>query len=80
MDLSAVGLLAAELMERISDEYDGQDVEVGTVAVVVELDIPPSGDNDGNGASEVTYRCNDGRRWVQAGLLEQAKRAVHLDG
>lgn len=79
MDTSSVGLVAAELMERIQDDY-GDGVEVGTVAVVVELDLPASEENDDMGATEITCRCSDDRRWVQAGLFEQAKRAVQNGG
>ena len=67
MDVSEVGVLAASLMDSIAEEY-GDDCEIGTVAVVVEINH--------DRWSAVRYRCNDGRRWVQAGFFEQAKRGV----
>jgi hypothetical protein len=68
MDVSSVGSVAADLMDMVTDEY-GDDVEVGIVAVVVEL--------NSEDWTAVRYRCNDGRRWIQAGLFEQARRGVH---
>jgi hypothetical protein len=71
VDTSRVGLLAAELMESIAEEH-GDDVELGVVAVVVEIDIPPSTDEE-YGATLIEMRCSDKRRWIQAGLFERAK-------
>lgn len=79
MDISAVGVVAAELMESLADEYDGDEVQVGTVAVVVELDLPAD-EGEELGSTEIRYRCTDGRRWIQAGLFDQARRTVFPDG
>lgn len=68
MDVSEVGTVAADLMDMVCEEY-GEEVEVGIVAVVVEL--------NSDDWTAVRYRCNDGRRWVQAGLFAQAIRGVH---
>lgn len=68
MDVSEVGKLAVDLMDMISEEYADDDVEIGTVAVVVEI--------QSDEWTAVRYRCNDGRRWIQSGLFEQAKRGV----
>lgn len=55
-------------MERLTERY-GEDAEVGTVAVVAEVDC-------GDDSTAIYYRCTDGRHWIQAGLFEAAKRAV----
>jgi hypothetical protein len=70
MDATSVGQLAADLMERIADEYPDE-CEVGVVALVLEVDIPPSDDEE-EGSTEITYRCSDGRKWIQAGLFHRA--------
>ena len=67
LDTTAVGHLAAQLMDRLTEEY-GEDAEIGTVAVVVEVEM-------GN-ATAITYRCTDARRWIQVGLFGAAQRAV----
>jgi hypothetical protein len=66
LDTSALGQLAAELMESIEGDYP--EARLGVVAVVVELDE--------GGATSIVYRCSDARRWVQAGLFAAAGRAV----
>lgn len=73
-DAGDLGRIAAEFMESIESEYPG--ATLGVVAVVAEIDIPPGPENDGNGATEITYRCNDGRRWIQGALFDRASRAV----
>lgn len=62
-----MGVLVAELMDTIAGEY-GEDVTVGTVAVVVEI--------DGGEWTQVRYRCSDPRSWVQEGFFLAAQRAV----
>lgn len=62
MDTSKVGQVAAGLMERIADDYDGEGLEVGTVMLIVELE-------DGNRVGICT-RCSDSRDWVKLGLIE----------
>lgn len=83
LDVTPLGELAAEVMERIEREY-GDEATVGICAVVVEVDVP-SDDPEDPGFTEILYRCTDQRRWVQAGLFDAAKRAVfysatHPDG
>jgi hypothetical protein len=67
LDTSTVGTLAAELMERLAEQYS-EDAEIGIVAVVAEIDCGDS--------TAIYYRCTDGRHWIQAGLFDAAKRAV----
>lgn len=72
--LEKVGIIAADLMERLEDDYkDFDDVEIGIVAVVVEVNYV---DRQDDGVSAVEYRCSDERRWIQHGLFEAARRAV----
>lgn len=75
LDTTRVGQVAAELMEAIADEHGDADVEIGEVAVVVEVGTTDDADAD-EGWTTVNCRCSDHRRWVQAGLLDAAKRAV----
>ena len=75
MDTTRVGTIAAELMENISEKY-GEDATLGVVAVVVELDVPASDENE-HGETHIVYRCSEPRRWIQAGLFERAKRVVN---
>jgi len=72
LDTTRVGQVAAELMEAIAEGYDDA-VEIGAVAVIVEVGTTDDADE---GWTTVNYRCSDTRRWVQAGLLDAAKRAV----
>jgi hypothetical protein len=67
VDTTAMGVLVAELMDTIADEY-GEDVKIGTVAVVVELDCDEW--------TQVRYRCSDPRSWVQEGFFRAAQHAV----
>ncbi|HET6502108.1 MAG TPA: hypothetical protein VFG87_15235 [Amycolatopsis sp.] len=67
VDTTAMGVLVAELMDAIADEYGG-DVQVGTIAVVVEIDA--------ENWTQVRYRCSDPRSWVQEGFFLAAQRAV----
>ncbi len=67
VDTSAIGVLVAELMEFIADDYD-EDVQIGTVGVVVEV--------NGDDWTSVRYRCSDSRLWVQQGFFLAAQNAV----
>lgn len=69
LDTTKLGQVAAELMESLANSYEGYDVEVGTVALIVEVN-----------ASEwtaVTYRCSDPRVWIQKGLMRAGISAVN---
>lgn len=77
MDTTRVGEVAATLMELIAEAY-GDDATVGVVAIVVEVDIPPS-DPGEHGITEIQVRCSEPRRWIQAGLLESARACVLPD-
>lgn len=77
IDTSAVGTIAAEMMDQIAERY-GADAHIDTVAIIVEVDMP---DTEGRpGWTAVDYRCSDTRRWVQLGFFEAAKRAVLEQG
>jgi hypothetical protein len=73
LDLGDLGVIAAELMERLEEDYaDKESARLGVVAVIAEVEWD-------DGDSEITaveYRCSDGRRWVQSGLFTAAERGV----
>lgn len=73
LELRQIGELTAQLMERLEEDYADIEAEVGVVAVIVELNYVHS---NGDDISAIEYRCSDGRRWVQTGLFDAAKRAV----
>jgi hypothetical protein len=73
-DTSQVGVLAADLMEQLAEQYEDEDIEIGTVAVVVEISKPDEGGE--TGWTAVQYRCSDWRAWVQTGFFHAALRAV----
>lgn len=68
LDTTKLGEIAAGMMERLAESYEDYDVEVGTVALIVEV---RSGE-----WTAVTYRCSDDRSWVQRGLMHEGLRAV----
>ena len=72
IDTSLVGHVAAELMERVAQQF-GEDAEVETVAVVAEV---RHRDDDDAEATTITCSSSDSRAWVQAGLLSFASRLV----
>ena len=67
IDTTQLLQMVAGLSEDI--ESDHPDAEIGTFAVVVEIS-----DAEGNWTM-IKYRCNDERRWVQAGFFAAAKEA-----
>jgi hypothetical protein len=69
-DWGKVGVIAAELIDTLAEQYEGEDVKIGVVAVVVEIT------SDEEAWTSVQYRCNDARRWIQVGLFDAASRAV----
>lgn len=76
LDTTSLSTLALELIERLAtDHEDTEDAEVGTVALVVEI----NGRYEDQEATWVEYRCTDSRRWIQIGLFEAATRAVLHD-
>lgn len=74
LDTTELGKAAAELMDSLAESYDGLDASIGTVAIVVEVEVT----DDGPGWTSIDYRCTDGRRWLQAGLFAAAQRAVGM--
>lgn len=69
LDVGEVGRTAAELMDRLADDYaDDETATVGVVAVVVEVTT--------DGWSSIEYRCSDGRRWIQQGVFLAAMIAA----
>lgn len=72
IDTSLVGHVAAELMERVAQQF-GEDAEIETVAVVAEV---RHRDDDDAEATTITCSSSDSRAWVQAGLLAFASRLV----
>jgi hypothetical protein len=72
VDTHPIGNLVAEVMEEIESTY-GESASLGIFAIVAEINID---EEDGPGVTHVTYRCNDNRTWIQAGLFEAAKYAA----
>lgn len=68
VDTTTVGVLVADLVESMAAEYAKDDVRIGTVAVVVEV--------EGENWTWVRYRCSDPRGWVQEGFFQAAAAAV----
>ena len=69
-----LGVVAAELMERLEEDYaTHENVTLGVVAVVAEVNYGPGDDE----VCAVEFRCSDGRRWIQRGLFDAAIRAVN---
>jgi hypothetical protein len=71
-----IGTCAAELMEMLEDHYEGK-AKLGVFAMIVEVNID---NEDGSGFTEMMYRCNDPRRWVQAAIFHTAYRYVAAVG
>lgn len=71
LDTTKLSTLALDLIESLAEAHD-EDAEVGTIALVVEV----NGAHEGEPATWVEYRCTDPRRWIQAGLFDAAGRAV----
>lgn len=59
--------MCAELMDDLEKMHD-EDVQLGTVAIVTEV--------MGKDWTAVYYQCNDGRRWVQKGIFQEAIESV----
>lgn len=59
------------MMESLAESYEDHDVEVGAVALLVEI-------NAGDWTA-VTYRCTDHRLWVQRGLMIAGINAVEAN-
>lgn len=73
MNVGEIGVVAAELMDRLAADYENREsVELGVVAVIAEVSWR-SGDDE---ITAVEYRCSDGRRWIQSGLFAAAGRVV----
>lgn len=69
LDTTALGKIAAEMMESLAAAYEEHDVTVGEVALIVEV--------DGEDWTAVTYRCTTPKAWVQLGLMHAGISAVH---
>ena len=72
-DWSQAAITAAELLDTLERDYDGREIEVGRVMVVIEISGEIGTDDQWTG---VFYRCTDPVRWIQYGMLDSAKRAV----
>lgn len=73
MKLGEIATVSAELIDQLEEDYGDQEVEVGMVAIVVEL---TNKDEDGVEYTGVHFRTNETRRWVQHGFFSAAVRAV----
>ena len=73
LDTAKLGNLALALIDQLAEDYgEVPDIEIGMVAIVVELAVPD--------ASGIAFRCSDARRWVQAGLFERARTIAAMEG
>lgn len=72
-DWSQAAIEAAQLLDTLEQDY-GSEVVVGRVMVVVEVSGDVGTDEEWTG---IHYRCSDPVRWIQAGLLVAARRAVY---
>lgn len=68
LDTTKLGEIAAGMMENLATSYEDHDVEVGAVALIVEI--------KSDEWTAVTYRCSDARAWVQRGLMREGLRAI----
>lgn len=82
-DLSKIGEVAANLMERleaqIADALEENEAppSIKTVAVVVEIDWPADPENDHYGSTSIRYQCTDPRVWIQRAFLTEAADIAH---
>jgi hypothetical protein len=67
MDVARIGAEAMAVVDDLRARY-GDDVEVGTIAIVVDV----LAESENGPINPVTYSCSDPRRWVQVALLEEA--------
>jgi hypothetical protein len=67
IDQAPIGQLTARLMDRLEAEYD--EGEIGSVALIVEIDSPEHG-------YQVTADFSDPRGHVNVGLLEVIRNGV----
>lgn len=75
MDVGELGVVTAELMETLEEEFSEYDeVTVGVVAVIAEVNFFTDGEEE----TAIAFRCSDGRRWIQIGLFNAAIRATEL--
>lgn len=68
IDTTALSQTALDLIERLAEDHEDDDREIGVVALVVEI--------NGEDATWIEYRCSDQRKWIQAGLFDRAKAAT----
>jgi hypothetical protein len=91
IDTTSVSVLAMELADQLSERYkDWENVEFGTVAIVVEVSgTPPEDERDPDAeipanekqeylTTHISYRCSDPRRWLQEQFLRLAYKAAKL--
>lgn len=70
-DFSRAAIIAAELIEHLENSYDGEEIEIGEVMVLVEI----TGRNEEEGDwTAINFRCSDPRHWIQQGMLHAAMR------
>lgn len=63
IDTTPLGTLTATMMESISADF-GEDFQIRTVALVVEVDSPD--------VDQILVRCSDDRSWLLQALLHEA--------
>lgn len=78
-DVGRIGEVAAQLLDGAMNatadpDDDIVDAEVGEVIIVAELQFR---DSEGTEYTRSFYRCSDGRKWVQRGLLREGIVATH---
>lgn len=88
VDLSLIGELAAGLMQSLEEDIaatlePGQEApKVKMAAIAVELEWPPSEENEQMGSTSIRFRCSDSRVWIQRAFFAEASdiadRCRHL--
>lgn len=70
IDKSLIGNFAIEAIDTLDDHFGGEKVTVDNVMLVVAFKLE---DDD---ETEVVTFCNDSRRYIQRGLLNEALDVV----
>jgi hypothetical protein len=78
VDLSLIGELAAGLMQGLEEDIaatlkPGEEAPtVEMVGIAVELQWPPSEENEQMGSTSIRFRCTDSRAWIQKAFFAEA--------
>lgn len=77
VDGKVIGVLAAEVMELLeAAQQEGYDLTLGTVAIVVETTAKNVAQPEIPDYTNVLFKTNESRGWVQYGFFMAAARAA----